>query len=69
MNQPPIPPTYTMKAAEELGYQSITTTYSSSNPIEREYLTNVLIDMIGIDHCLIETRGGLEVGRPKTHLL
>jgi hypothetical protein len=69
MKQPPIPPTYSMKDAEELGYQSITTTYSRNNPIELECLTNVLIDMIGIDHCLIETRGGLEVGRPKIHLL
>jgi hypothetical protein len=69
MNQPPIPPTYTMQDAERLGYQSITTTYSRGSTIELEYLTNVLIDMIGIDHCLIETRGGLEVGRPKQHLL
>lgn len=69
MKQPPLPPTYNMQEAKQLGYQSITTTYSRANPVEREYLINTLIDMIGIDHCLIETRGGLEVGRPKKHLL
>jgi hypothetical protein len=66
MNQPPIPPTYTMQDAERLGYQSITTSY---NKTEREFLTNVLLDMIGVDHCLIETGRGLEVGRLKKELL
>jgi hypothetical protein len=68
MRIPPIPPTYSIQRAAELGYQSITTPYSNS-PIDREYLTNVLIDMIGLDHCLIETGHGLEVGRLKCELL
>jgi len=66
MNQPPIPPTYSIQEAERLGYQSITTSY---NKTEREFLTNVLLDMISIDHCLIETGRGLEVGRLKSELL
>jgi hypothetical protein len=66
MNQPPIPPTYSMQDAERLGYQSITTSY---NKTEREFLTNVLLDMIGVDHCIIETGRGLEVGRLKKDLL
>lgn len=66
MNQPPIPPTYSIQDAERLGYQSITTSY---NKTEREFLTNVLLDMIGVDHCLIETGRGLEVGRLKSELL
>jgi len=66
MNQPPIPPTYSIQEAERLGYQSITTSY---NKTERELLTNVLLDMIGVDHCLIETGRGLEVGRLKSELL
>jgi len=66
MNQPPIPPTYSIEEAERLGYQSITTSY---NKTERELLTNVLLDMIGVDHCLIETGRGLEVGRLKSELL
>ena len=55
-----------MQDAERLGYQSITTSY---NKTEREFLTNVLLDMIGVDHCLIETGRGLEVGRLKKELL
>ena len=66
MNQPPIPPTYSIQEAERLGYQSITTSY---NKTEREFLTNVLLDMIGVDHCLFETGRGLEVGRLKSELL
>jgi hypothetical protein len=66
MSQPPIPPTYSIQDAERLGYQSITTSY---NKTEREFLTNVLLDMIGVDHCLIETGRGLEVGRLKKELL
>jgi hypothetical protein len=66
MNQPPIPPTYSIEEADRLGYQSITTSY---NKTEREFLTNVLLDMIGVDHCLIETGRGLEVGRLKSELL
>jgi hypothetical protein len=66
MNHPPIPPTYSIQEAERLGYQSITTSY---NKTEREFLTNVLLDMIGVDHCLIETGRGLEVGRLKSELL
>jgi hypothetical protein len=69
MKQPSIPITYSMQEAKKLGYQSITTTYLLSNPLERKYLVKVLIDMVGIDHCLIETRGGLEVARPKDQLL
>lgn len=66
MNQPPIPPTYSMQEAERLGYQSITTSFIKT---EREFLTNVLLDMIGVDHCIIETGRGLEVGRLKKDLL
>jgi hypothetical protein len=68
MKQPPIPPTYSSHEAEQRGYQSITTSYTNGET-DREYLTNVLIDMIGIDHCLIETGRGLEVGRLKSELL
>jgi hypothetical protein len=66
MQQPLIPPTYSIQEAERLGYQSITISYSK---MERELLTNVLLDMIGVDHCLIETGRGLEVGRLKSELL
>ena len=66
MKQPPIPPPYSIQEAERLGYQSITTSY---NKTEREFLTNVLLDMVGIDHCIIETGRGLEVGRLKSELL
>ena len=66
MNQPPIPPIYSMQDAERLGYQSITTSFIKT---ERELLTNVLLDMIGVDHCIIETGRGLEVGRLKKDLL
>lgn len=55
-----------MPEAEKRGYQSITTSYTK---VERGMLANVLLDMVGIDHCLIETGRGLEVGRPKKHLL
>jgi hypothetical protein len=55
-----------MQEAERLGYQSITTSYSKG---ERSMLVSVLLDMIDVDHCLIETGRGLEVGRPKKHLL
>jgi len=68
MKQPTIPPTYSIQEAEQRGYQSITTSYTKGDT-DREYLTNVLIDMIGIDHCLIETGRGLEVGRLKSELL
>jgi hypothetical protein len=68
MKQPPIPPTYSPQEAEQRGYQSITTSYTKGET-DREYLTNVLIDMIGIDHCIIETGRGLEVGRLKSELL
>ena len=66
MKQPPIPPTYSIEEAKRLGYQSITTSYTK---MERELLINVLLDMIGVDHCLIETGRGLEVGRLKLELL
>lgn len=66
MKQPPIPPTYSIQEAEKRGYQSITTSYTKA---ERGMLVSVLLDMVGIDHCLIETGRGLEVGRPKKHLL
>jgi hypothetical protein len=66
MKQPPIPPTYSIAEAERLGYQSITTSYTK---MEREFLTNVLLDMIGVNYCLIETGRGLEVGRLKSELL
>jgi hypothetical protein len=66
MKQPPIPPTYSIEESDRLGYQSITTSYTK---MERELLINVLLDMIGVDHCLIETGRGLEVGRLKSELL
>lgn len=69
MKQPPIaliPPTYSIPEAENRGYQSITTSYTKK---ERSMLVNVLLDMAGTDHCLIETGRGLEVGRPKKLLL
>ena len=37
--------------------------------MERELLANVLLDMIGVNYCLIETGRGLEVGRLKSELL
>lgn len=61
-----MPPTYSMQEAEKRGYQSITTSYTKG---ERSMLVNVLLDMVNTDHCLIETGRGLEVGRPKKHLL
>lgn len=57
-----------MEEATRKGYVSITTAYTNS-PIERTYLINVLLDMIGINHCLIQTGRGLEVGRLKKELL
>jgi hypothetical protein len=69
MKQPPIPPTYSIADAARLGYQSITTNYERKSVEDQEHLTNVLIDMIGIDHCIIETGHGLEVGRLKSELL
>lgn len=55
-----------MQEAEKRGYQSITTSYTK---MEHSMLRNVLLDMIDVDHCLIETGRGLEVGRPKKNLL
>jgi hypothetical protein len=69
MTQPPIPPTYSIQEAEEKGYQSITIPYSIKNEIDQQHLTNVLLDLVGLDHCLIETGHGLEVGRQATELL
>lgn len=62
------PPTYTMKQAQELGFASITVPYSKHCKIEQRYLANVLRDMVGVRHCLIETGYGVEVGRLKIEL-
>lgn len=63
-----MPPTYSVAEAAHNGFVSITTTYANT-PQGREFLSNVLVDMIGIPHCLIETSGGLEVGRLKKDIL
>jgi hypothetical protein len=63
-----IPPTYTMKQAQELGFASITVPYSKNCTTEQRYLANVLRDMVGVRHCLIETGHGIEVGRLKIEL-
>lgn len=61
-------PTYTMKQAQELGFASITVPYSKHCKTEQRYLANVLRDMVGVRHCLIETGHGVEVGRLKIEL-
>jgi len=55
--------------AERIGYQSITTPYAIGSELDQEHLDNVLRDMVGLEHCLIETAHGLEVGRLKIELL
>jgi hypothetical protein len=55
--------------AERIGYQSITTPYALGSELDQEHLDNVLRDMVGLEHCLIETAHGLEVGRLKIELL
>lgn len=62
------PPTYSMKEAQELGFASITIPYSKHSQTEQQYLANVLRDMVGVRHCLIETGHGTEVGRLKIEL-
>ncbi len=57
-----------MKQAHELGFASITVPYSKHCKIEQRYLANVLRDMVGVRHCLIETGHGVEVGRLKIEL-
>lgn len=64
----PMPPTYSMQEAAEKGFASITTPYTNT-PQGRLFLANVLVDMIGKTHCLIETGQGLEVGRLRKELL
>lgn len=63
------PQIYNMMQAERLGYVSITVSYSNTCETEQKYLRNVLNDMKTVDHCLIETPYGMEVGRPKKDLL
>jgi hypothetical protein len=62
------PPTYNMKQAQELGFASITVPYSKHCKTEQRYLANVLRDMVGVRHCLIETGYGIEVGRLRIEL-
>jgi len=69
MKQPAIPPKYSIQEAAERGYQSITTSYAIKSETDQEYLANVLLDMVGVDHCIIETGRGLEVGRLAKELL
>jgi hypothetical protein len=69
MKQPPRPQTYTQVDAEKIGYQSITTPYLKGSKREMEQLERVLQDMVGLEHCIIESAYGLEVGRLKIELL
>jgi hypothetical protein len=61
-------PKYTKEKAEQLGYASITLPFSNT-PEDMLFFSNVLRDMVGSDHCIIETPYGPEVGRPKKFLL
>jgi hypothetical protein len=63
------PPTYTIKEAEAKGFQSITIPYAKGSPTDQKFLANVLRDMQGVAHCLIEAGRGVEVGRLKSELL
>jgi hypothetical protein len=69
MIRPPIPPTYSEEKAAKLGFRSITMSYDCSDRTDREYLSRVLFDMININHCIIKTTRGVEVGRLKVELL
>lgn len=62
------PPTYTIKEADKLGFRSITIAYSPKCKTDKKHLQNVLNDMAGVAHCLIETGFGIEVGRLKIEL-
>ena len=62
------PQRYSIQEAKELGYESITLPFSNT-PEDQEMMSKVLADMANVDHCIIETAHGPEVGRPKTHLL
>lgn len=57
-----------MQTAQSLGYDSITLPFANT-PEDMMILSNVLADMQNVDHCIIETAHGPEVGRPKKHLL
>jgi hypothetical protein len=63
------PPTYTIPEAQAQGFQSITVPYLNGSKLDQIYLTNVLRDMQGVAHCLIEVGNGVEVGRLKSELL
>ncbi len=63
------PPKYTMKQAAELGYVAITIPFADESERDQKFLKNVLRDMQGVDHCLIEVWRGVEVGRLKSELL
>jgi len=63
------PPSYSVEEAARLGYKSITRPYSERSENDRKYLVNVLRDMVGLEHCLIETVYGVEVGRLELDLL
>lgn len=62
------PPRYSVQEAKALGYESITLPYANTSE-DMQMLSNVLADMRNVEHCIIETAHGPEVGRPKKHLL
>lgn len=61
-------PRYSMEEAIRRGYESITLPFANT-PEDMRIFANVLADMQNVDHCIIETGHGPEVGRPKKHLL
>ena len=66
MKQPP--PRYSVQEAKANGFESITLPYANT-PEDMQMLVNVLADMRNVEHCIIETAHGPEVGRLKKHLL
>ena len=69
MEKLPTPPSYPIREATRLGYKSITRPYAERSENDQRYLANVLRDMVGLEHCLIDTGYGVEVGRLKLDLL
>ena len=57
-----------MEEAIRRGYESITLPFANT-PEDMRIFANVLADMQNVDHCIIETGHGPEIGRPKKHLL
>lgn len=62
------PPVLSVQEAKRLGYESLTLRYGNS-PEEQRMFQRVLDDMKTVDHCIIKTAHGPEVGRPKLDLL